>query len=910
MRLFRRAVAAGLLSVSVFAGSLVLASAPALGFFYHPFLVRITEAHGAPLGDPLGLAFDSKGNLFVLDASGLNPDQAYSDNGLVVDVFSSTNTFASQFPVIPNEFKYGRSIGVSDTTGDVYVLEQGAREPGIEVFKPEGGGEYALLQKRPVVEGSAVWLAVDNSSGPHRGDVYVGGEGERGVDVIDTNAEGVLEETAEELPQPPEGFSLGGPGSLSEAGLIAIDNATGEVYIANPGKGVVDEYNADDEYQGRLTGPPGSFEPKGVAVEESTGDIYVLDGANDVVDQFDASGKYVGIIDQTPAGTLSVPWDVAVNASGDVYVSDSGGIDIFEPTTVSVPYASTGAASVALATRTTAKLEGVANPEGEEVTSCQFEYGTSTSYGHTAACVPAPGSGSSPVKVSAEVSGLAVETTYHYRLVMGNKNGLDPGLDGTFTTYAAVPELTTEEATNIEQPAAGANHATLHGRLAPDGADTHYYFEYGETEAYGLKTPEVDGGSESELKHFQEQITGLKSATTYHFRIVATNTFGTNTGADTTFTTLPAVPDLQTEAATNIELSGTKVVATLHGSLAPNGADTHYYFEYGETTAYGSVSPALPGANAGEAFKLESAHVQLAGLKPYALYHFRLAATNAFGTTTGADMIFFTAGVVPPIVIGGLPASSVSQFAATLNGTLETSEEEANYHFEYGTTAAYGQIAPTPDNYAPVTSETLTLSQPIVGLQAGTTYHYRLIASSPGGTNVTGPDETFTTLPIPAPTVATGAAEGVGVGTATLNGTVDPHGWDTTYLFEYGTSTAYGQSWPTVEVDMGALEGSQPVVVNVPNLLPSTTYHYRLVATNGGGTSYGPDMTFTTGEYPAQVIQEPVVLRTLLVPTSGETATPSGKKSKKSKKSKKGKKAKPRAKHGKSKRAGHGKKKH
>ncbi len=78
------------------------------------------------------------------------------------------------------------------------------------------------------------------------------------------------------------------------------------------------------------------------------------------------------------------------------------------------------------------------------------------------------------------------------------------------------------------------------------------------------------------------------------------------------------------------------------------------------------------------------------------------------------------------------------------------------------------------------------------------------------------------------------------------------------------------------------------MVVNVLNLLPGTTYHYRLVATNGGGTTHGPDMTFTTGEYPAQTVQEPVALRTLLVPTGGETATPTGKKAKT--KAKKGKK--------------------
>jgi phosphodiesterase/alkaline phosphatase D-like protein len=200
-----------------------------------------------------------------------------------------------------------------------------------------------------------------------------------------------------------------------------------------------------------------------------------------------------------------------------------------------------------------------------------------------------------------------------------------------------------------------------------------------------------------------------------------------------------------------------------------------------------------------------------------------------------------------------------------------------NYHFEYGTTTAYGLIAPVPDAFTPITSETLALSQPVSGLQAGTTYHYRLVASSPGGTEVKGPDETFTTLSIPAPAVATGASEGVGVGSATLTGTVDPHGWDTTYLFQYGTSTTYGSSWPSIEVDMGALEGAQPVVVSVPNLLPDTTYHYRLIATSGGGTSYGPDVTFTTTEYPASIIQEaplvslPKVTTTTITKTKSET---------------------------------------
>ncbi len=353
---------------------------------------------------------------------------------------------------------------------------------------------------------------------------------------------------------------------------------------------------------------------------------------------------------------------------------------------------------------------------------------------------------------------------------------------------------------------------------------------------------------------------------------------------------LVTLPTVTTSApATNV----TRTSATVSGTVSPEGAEvTTCEFEYGPTFFYGHTQPCSPEPpfTAGQVtVKAELAFL----LAPGDVIHYRLKAGGAAGDEFGAEQTI-TRPATPP-VIGGLPASNVSQFAATLNATLETGESLVNYHFEYGTTAAYGSVEPIPDGYAPITNESVAITQPIQGLQAGTIYHYRLIASSPGGTNAAGPDETFTTLPIPAPTVATGAAEGVGVGAATLNGTIDPHGWDTTYLFEYGTSTAYGQSWPTVPVDMGALEGPQPVVVGVSNLQPGTTYHYRLVATNGGGTTYGPDMTFTTGEYPAQIIQEPIVLRTLLVPTGGETAKASSKHGKKAKKGRKHTKSRHRA---------------
>jgi len=94
------------------------------------------------------------------------------------------------------------------------------------------------------------------------------------------------------------------------------------------------------------------------------------------------------------------------------------------------------------------------------------------------------------------------------------------------------------------------------------------------------------------------------------------------------------------------------------------------------------------------------------------------------------------------------------------------------------------------------------------------------------------------------PAVSTDPATAVAANSATLNGTVNPQSSATTYYFEYGLTTAYGSSTPVTSA--GA--GSSAIAVAVPilNLTAQSTYHFRLVAVNAGGTSYGADRTFTT----------------------------------------------------------------
>lgn len=107
-----------------------------------------------------------------------------------------------------------------------------------------------------------------------------------------------------------------------------------------------------------------------------------------------------------------------------------------------------------------------------------------------------------------------------------------------------------------------------------------------------------------------------------------------------------------------------------------------------------------------------------------------------------------------------------------------------------------------------------------------------------------------------SPTVATGGHSHVTDNTAVLSGTVNPNGSTTTYYFQWGLTTAYGVD----SVAHKAGQGTKPVSVSTTatGLIPGTVYHYRLVATNGAGTTIGADRTFkTAGNPPPNVATGP-----------------------------------------------------
>jgi plastocyanin len=218
-------------------------------------------------------------------------------------------------------------------------------------------------------------------------------------------------------------------------------------------------------------------------------------------------------------------------------------------------------------------------------------------------------------------------------------------------------------------------------------------------------------------------------------------------------------------------------------------------------------------------------------------------------------------GPAAPVVSTG-SASAVSETEATLNGTVNPSEQETSYSFEYGTTTAYGQK--TDEASAGSGSAPLAKSVAVSSLSAATTYHYRLVAKNATGTS-RGADSTFSTTGPPSAT--TSPATAVSDTSATLNGSVNPHGFQTTYFFNYGTTMAYGLKTPLSASGNGT--GTSFVSVQLASLTPETTYHFQLVAENSSGTVPGADQTFTTAPIPP--LQPPP---TLPPPAAGSAPSP------------------------------------
>lgn len=272
------------------------------------------------------------------------------------------------------------------------------------------------------------------------------------------------------------------------------------------------------------------------------------------------------------------------------------------------------------------------------------------------------------------------------------------------------------------------------GSVTPNGAFTNYWYEFGTTENFGNKTPNQNIGSGYTTLSAPAYITGLSKDTTYFFRLVANNQFGTIAGNRYSFQTSHGVsppvgsaPSVQTMAATGIS----RTVANVSGEVIPNKSSTVFWFEYGKTPSLGYTT-AL--GSIGDGSVKVPASMTLSDLSPVTTYYFRLDAQNQFGTVNGSILTLKTAGPPAP----GAPAATtgtatkIGTLTSTLRGTVNPNGVATTYWFEYSTDAQFSQtlLSNTAQVSAGAGTNAMSASANISSLTRTTTYYFRVVAQN------------------------------------------------------------------------------------------------------------------------------------------------------------------------------------
>ena len=622
-------------------GVLLLSAATALAD--RTFVAKIPEFTTAS-----SVVFDANDNAWITDYGHTTPTPNSGQNGLYkYDPFPSQTLLDTPDTHIPWGYSsLELQAAVDNENGEIFVAMANGRT--LDIFDENGvfSEEWSSINGSGGVVQAGFHVAIDNSNTYSRGRVYLSLTAtEDYIEVVDAAKHPVdFPATASYI----SGNRLTGTpsGPFGEVQFVSVD-ANGNLYVTDVGNSVVDEFDSSGTFlrsfpaPGASGGNPGTG---GVAIDPTNGNVLIT--GNGVVNEYDSSGNHLETLNVE--GAEGTP---AVNSNGYLYVPRQDRIDIFSPNVIvpNVTYK-----PVSNPTTTSGTLNATIDPNnGGNVTTCQFEYGTSTEYSlGTVRCSPDPNASppssnfSSQTDVNAAISGLSTETTYHYRVVVTNAKGTKYGSDQTYTPHSVVG-LRTDAATNVT-----AEGATLNGTLVGDGSPTSYYFEWGPTNAYGHTSappPGADIGSPSgpNSTPLSYELSGLAPYSTYHYRVVASNGAGTSNGEDRMFTTTPGPPSASGAAATEVHSDR----ALLHGEVNPNGAVTGVHFEYVDDATYqqsgwASATSTSPDIGVGMSKDYASASLLVNGLDPGTLYHYRVVGTNDMGSGS-AEATFRTFAFIP-----------------------------------------------------------------------------------------------------------------------------------------------------------------------------------------------------------------------------------------------------------------------
>jgi hypothetical protein len=491
----------------------------------------------------------------------------------------------------------------------------------------------------------------------------------------------------------PVGFGIN-PGFDGDVGpgQVAVDDATGNIFTADPGHSKVFVL-APDVSPGATATVLTQFaapSPYGVAVDQSTHAVYVTEGPpSNRVERFVSDGA------PTPTYTVDpsfvAPALVNPDASGlpvavdpatqDVLVGDGNQVRRFTSSGVLV---SSLDGSGAVGGKFHHVLDVTASTSGTYVVDYRGEPGRPILGDGKTRVVQFDGQGAYVKTISATdtptVAGIdlgrdrlvavgrtgltqngAQLSTFEGGVVSGITNATVAGgsyvsgvtVDGgaTHRAYVAVSQVAGGLLilAYAEAPGAHADAFTtsdpraahLTGAVNPEGKATTAHFEYcserdpcaTEPTIAWTSTPDEPVGSGTADVAISADIPDLLPHTRYRVRIAAVDTQTSDYSNTAIVTTADAPPLAITGSVADLSSSD----ATLTGTITPLGVQSTYYFEYGETPAYGSREPVDASGIAGNGFAARSVSRQIAGLKPGTLYHYRIVGVNSAGSTPGAD---------------------------------------------------------------------------------------------------------------------------------------------------------------------------------------------------------------------------------------------------------------------------------
>jgi M6 family metalloprotease-like protein len=412
---------------------------------------------------------------------------------------------------------------------------------------------------------------------------------------------------------------------------------------------------------------------------------------------------------------------------------------------------------------------------------------------------------------TSSISGLSPGITYHVRAYAVNSAGTAYGSDVQFTTCSAVviPTVTTTAVYSIELASATSGGIVTSGGCAPV-TSRGICWSTVVNPTLALSTKTIDGTGEGV---FTSNMSGLNGGTTYHIRAYATNSSGTGYGADIAFTTPLHAP---------FAYSASKILQT--GFTANWGSSlnaTGYNLDVATNSLFTTF---VPGYNNKDIGNLTSATVT--GLITNTTYYYRVRAYGTGGTSANSNMITTATLEYPPPAPIVNVATNILQTSFTANWS-SSSTTTTGYQLDVSANSAFTTFI-SGYNSKDIGN---ILSISITGLNANTSYYYRIRAYNSGGNSPNSGSILTTTLPFPPSAPVANTATNIVQTSFTAR-------WSSS-----ATATGYKLDVSTNNTFTALLSGynnkdvGNQLTTSVTGLTAKTTYYYRVRSYNAGGES-------------------------------------------------------------------------